>query len=98
MDLDPSDKHSHDSGSSRGSERKNRLSRQSTDSHGSSHTSGIEADSRHRISVEMSVDEPFSMDQVHRKEQSCSSTVSCGSSGIDSGSKEKAEDDSQGES
>lgn len=95
MDLDPSDKHSHDSGSSRGSERKNRLSRQSTDSHGSSHTSGIEADSRHRISVEMSVDEPFSMDQVHRKEQSCSSTVSCGSSGIDSGSKEKAEDDSQ---
>ncbi|KAJ6664629.1 hypothetical protein lerEdw1_006202 [Lerista edwardsae] len=93
MDLDPSDKHSHDSGSSRGSERNNRLSRQSTDSHGSSHTSGIEADSRHRMSVEMSVDEPFSMDQVHRKEKSCSSTISCGSSGIDSGSKGRAEDE-----
>ncbi|XP_066467472.1 FERM domain-containing protein 1 [Tiliqua scincoides] len=97
MDLDPSDKHSHDSGSSRGSERNNRLSRQSTDSHSSSHTSGIEADSRHRISVEMSVDEPFSMDQVHRKEKSYSSTISCGSSGIDSGSKGRAEDDSQGD-
>ncbi|XP_053152881.1 FERM domain-containing protein 1 isoform X2 [Hemicordylus capensis] len=95
MDLDPSDKHSHDSGSSRGSERNNRLSRQSTDSHGSSHTSGIEADSRHRMSVEMSVDEPFSMDRVHRKEKSCSSTFSYGSSGIDSGSKGRAEDDSQ---
>ncbi|KYO18729.1 FERM domain-containing protein 1 isoform X4 [Alligator mississippiensis] len=95
MDLDPSDKHSHGSGSSGGSGRNNRLSRQSTGSHGSSHTSGIEADSRHRISVEMSVDEPFSIDRVHRKEKSCSSTISYGSSGIDSGSKGRAEDDSQ---
>ncbi|XP_033000095.1 FERM domain-containing protein 1 [Lacerta agilis] len=95
MDLDPSDKHSHGSGSSRGSEKNNRLSRQSTDSHGSSHTSGIEADSRHRISVEMSVDEPFGMDRVRRKEKSCSSNISCGSSGIDSGGKERAEEDSQ---
>uniref|UniRef100_A0A8C3RTH9 FERM domain-containing protein n=2 Tax=Chelydra serpentina TaxID=8475 RepID=A0A8C3RTH9_CHESE len=85
MDLDPSDKHSHGSGSSGGSRRNNRLSRQSTGSHGSSHTSGIEADSRHRMSVEMSVDEPFGIDRVHRKEKSCSSTVSYGSSGIDSG-------------
>uniref|UniRef100_A0A8C4WFV2 FERM domain containing 1 n=1 Tax=Gopherus evgoodei TaxID=1825980 RepID=A0A8C4WFV2_9SAUR len=85
MDLDPSDKHSHGSGSSGGSQRNNRLSRQSTGSHGSSHTSGIEADSRHRMSVEMSVDEPFGIDRVHRKEKSCSSTVSYGSSGIDSG-------------
>ncbi|XP_053238390.1 FERM domain-containing protein 1 isoform X1 [Podarcis raffonei] len=95
MDLDPSDKHSHGSGSSRGSEKNNRLSRQSTDSHGSSHTSGIEADSRHRISVEMSVDEPFGMDRVHRKEKSCSSNISYGSSGIDSGGKERVEEDSQ---
>ncbi|XP_034964424.1 FERM domain-containing protein 1 [Zootoca vivipara] len=95
MDLDPSDKHSHGSGSSRGSEKNNRLSRQSTDSHGSSHTSGIEADSRHRISVEMSVDEPFGIDRVHRKEKSCSSNISRGSSGIDSGGKERAEEDSQ---
>ncbi|XP_062981736.1 FERM domain-containing protein 1 [Elgaria multicarinata webbii] len=95
MDLDPSDKHSHDSGSSRGSERNHRLSRQSTDSHGSSHTSGIEADSRHRMSVEMSVDEPFGMGPVHQKEQSCSSNISYGSSGLGSGSKERAEDVSQ---
>lgn len=95
MDLDPSDKNSRGSGSSGGSRRDNRLSRQSTGSHGSSHTSGIEADSRHRVSVEMSVDEPFSIDRVHRKEKSCSSTISYGSSGIDSGSKGRAEDDSQ---
>ncbi|XP_077031743.1 FERM domain-containing protein 1 isoform X2 [Agelaius phoeniceus] len=95
MDLDPCDKNSRGSGSSGGSRRDNRLSRQSTGSHGSSHTSGIEADSRHRVSVEMSVDEPFSIDRVHRKEQSCSSTISYGSSGIDSGSKGRAEDDAQ---
>uniref|UniRef100_A0A8C6YZ48 FERM domain containing 1 n=1 Tax=Nothoprocta perdicaria TaxID=30464 RepID=A0A8C6YZ48_NOTPE len=95
MDLDPSDKNSRGSGSSGGSQRNNRLSRQSTGSHGSSHTSGIEADSRHRVSVEMSVDEPFSIDRIHRKEKSCSSTISYGSSGIDSGSKGRAEDDSQ---
>ncbi|XP_021246497.1 FERM domain-containing protein 1 isoform X3 [Numida meleagris] len=95
MDLDPCDKNSHGSGSSGGSRRDNRLSRQSTGSHGSSHTSGIEADSRHRVSVEMSVDEPFGIDRVHRKEKSCSSTISYGSSGIDSGSKGRAEDDSQ---
>ncbi|XP_039425548.1 FERM domain-containing protein 1 isoform X2 [Corvus cornix cornix] len=95
MDLDPCDKNSHGSGSSGGSRRDNRLSRQSTGSHSSSHTSGIEADSRHRVSVEMSVDEPFSIDRVHRKEKSCSSTISYGSSGIDSGSKGRAEDDTQ---
>ncbi|XP_066171903.1 FERM domain-containing protein 1 isoform X2 [Sylvia atricapilla] len=95
MDLDPCDKNSRGSGSSGGSRRDNRLSRHSTGSHGSSHTSGIEADSRHRVSVEMSVDEPFGIDRVHRKEKSCSSTISYGSSGIDSGSKGRAEDDAQ---
>ncbi|XP_058275940.1 FERM domain-containing protein 1 isoform X3 [Hirundo rustica] len=95
MDLDPCDKNSRGSGSSGGSRRDNRLSRQSTGSHGSSHTSGIEADSRHRVSVEMSVDEPFGIDRVHRKEKSCGSTISYGSSGIDSGSKGRAEDDAQ---
>ncbi|XP_054856597.1 FERM domain-containing protein 1 isoform X2 [Eublepharis macularius] len=93
MDLDPLDKRSHDSGSSRGSERNNRLSRQSTDSHSSSHTSGIEADSRHRMSLEMSVDEPLIMDQVHQKEKSCSSAISYGTSGTESSGKDK--DDSQ---
>ncbi|XP_026531075.1 FERM domain-containing protein 1 [Notechis scutatus] len=93
IDFDPSDKQSHNSGSSRGSESNNRLSRQSTDSHGSSHTSGIEADSRQHISMEMSVDEPFGMDPIHQKEQSCSSNISYSSSGIDSSSKDKAEND-----
>ncbi|XP_056675038.1 FERM domain-containing protein 1 isoform X2 [Monodelphis domestica] len=69
MDLDQSDKHSHGSGSSRGSGRNHhRLSHRSTDSHGSSHTSGIEADSRHRVSVEMSVDEPFGVELGHEVE------------------------------
>ncbi|KAM6460794.1 FERM domain-containing protein 1 isoform 2-T2 [Liasis olivaceus] len=95
IDLDPSDKHWRDSGSSRGSESNNCLSRQSTDSHGSSHTSGIEADSRQQISMEMSVDEPFGLEPVHQKEQSYSSNISYSSSGIDSSSKEKAENDLQ---
>ncbi|KAM8998817.1 FERM domain-containing protein 1 [Sarcophilus harrisii] len=94
MDLDQSDKHSHGSGSSRGSGRNHhRLSHRSTDSHGSSHTSGIEADSRHRVSVEMSVDEPFGMELGHGKERFCSSTTSHSSSGIDSSSKGRTEDE-----
>ncbi|XP_051854096.1 FERM domain-containing protein 1 [Antechinus flavipes] len=95
MDLDQSDKHSHGSGSSRGSGRNHhhRLSHRSTDSHGSSHTSGIEADSRHRVSVEMSVDEPFGMELGHDKERFCSSTTSHSSSGIDSSSKGRTEDE-----
>ncbi|CAH2251703.1 FERM domain-containing 1 isoform X1 [Pelobates cultripes] len=93
MDLDQSDKHSQ--GSSRGSAKNNRLSRQSTVSHSSSHTSGIEADSHHRMSVEMSVDEPFGIETVHRKEKAYCSTISHSSSGIDSGSKGRTEGDSQ---
>ncbi|XP_063297326.1 FERM domain-containing protein 1 isoform X2 [Pelobates fuscus] len=93
MDLDQSDKHSQ--GSSRGSAKNNRLSRQSTVSHSSSHTSGIEADSHHRMSVEMSVDEPFGIETVHRKEKAYCSTISHSSSGIDSGCKGRTEGDSQ---
>ncbi|KAM8954446.1 FERM domain-containing protein 1 [Pelodytes ibericus] len=93
MDLENSDKHSR--GSSRQSTKNNRLSRQSTVSHSSSHTSGIEADSHHRMSVEMSVDEPFGIETVHRKEKAYCSTISHSSSGIDSGSKERTEGDSQ---
>uniref|UniRef100_A0A8C5Q5H3 FERM domain-containing protein n=1 Tax=Leptobrachium leishanense TaxID=445787 RepID=A0A8C5Q5H3_9ANUR len=93
MDLDQSDKHSR--GSSRDSAKNNRLSRQSTVSHSSSHTSGIEADSHHRMSVEMSVDEPFGIEAVHRKEKAYCSTISHSSSGIESGSKGRTEGDSQ---
>ncbi|KAM9316703.1 FERM domain-containing protein 1 [Gastrophryne carolinensis] len=93
MDLDQSDKYSHRSSWESG--RNNRLSRQSTVSHSSSHTSGIEADSHHRMSVEMSVDEPFDIEIVHRKEKSYCSTISHSSSGIDSESKGRVEGDSQ---
>ncbi|NXU77639.1 FRMD6 protein, partial [Oreotrochilus melanogaster] len=65
-------------------------------SRGSGSSGGSRGDNRlHRVSVEMSVDEPFGIERVHRKEKSCSSTISYGSSGIDSGSKGRAEDDSQ---
>ncbi|MEE6511886.1 hypothetical protein FKM82_018731 [Ascaphus truei] len=93
MDLDQPDENSR--GSSKGSAKNNRLSRQSTVSHCSSHTSGIESDSHHRMSAEMSVDEPFGIETVHRKEKSYCSTISHSSSGIDSGSKGRAEGDSQ---
>ncbi|XP_007899698.2 FERM domain-containing protein 6 [Callorhinchus milii] len=98
MDLEHLDKNSYGSGSSRGSVRNKRFSRQSTVSHGSSHTSGIEADSRHRMSVEMAVDEPFSIEPVHSPVKSCSSMNSHGSShtsGIESGSKDRAKEDSE---
>ncbi|XP_033090095.1 FERM domain-containing protein 1 isoform X3 [Trachypithecus francoisi] len=53
-----------------------RLSRHSTDSHGSSHTSGIEADSWLRESREMSVDTPWEVQGLHEKEPSSSSRTS----------------------
>ncbi|KAK1171025.1 FERM domain-containing protein 6-like [Acipenser oxyrinchus oxyrinchus] len=92
MDLDPLDKRSHGSGSSQGSTCNYQLSRHSTSSHSSS---GIEADSRHRISVEMAVDEPFSIEPAHKSMKSFSSVISHGSSDIKMGSKDRAGDDSQ---
>ncbi|XP_037673656.1 FERM domain-containing protein 1 isoform X3 [Choloepus didactylus] len=53
--------------------------------HGSSHTSGIEADARHPVCVEMSVDEPFGMEVATGQGQSDSSTGSLGSSGSTEG-------------
>ncbi|XP_048456893.1 FERM domain-containing protein 6-like [Rhincodon typus] len=96
MDLERLDEHSHGSGSSRGSTRNKQLSRQSTVSHGSSHTSGIEADSRRRMSVEMTVDEPFSTELVHsivKYNSSMMSRRSSHTSGIESSSKERTDDD-----
>ncbi|XP_068087907.1 FERM domain-containing protein 1 [Hyperolius riggenbachi] len=89
MDLDQSDKYSH--GSSRESATYNRLSRQSTASHSSSHTSGIETDSHHRMSVEMSVDGPFGIEMTHHEENSYCSTNSHTSSGMDSESRGRIE-------
>ncbi|XP_069463510.1 FERM domain-containing protein 6-like [Ambystoma mexicanum] len=97
MDFEQQDGHSCGSGSSRVSARHKRMSRQSTTSHGSSHTSGIEADSRPRVSVEMSVDEPFSIGIKHGKDKSYSSSISHGSSGIGSGTQWQTMDDSQGD-
>ncbi|XP_067901544.1 FERM domain-containing protein 6 [Heterodontus francisci] len=96
MDLERLDEHSHGSGSSRGSARNKQLSRQSTVSHDSSHTSGIEVDSRHRMSVEMAVDEPFSAEPVHSTVKYCSSMMSHRSSrtsGIECCSKDRSDDD-----
>ncbi|XP_018413197.1 PREDICTED: FERM domain-containing protein 6-like [Nanorana parkeri] len=93
MDLDQSDKYSH--GSSRESAKNNRFSRQSTVSHSSSQTSGIEADSHHRISEEMSVDEPFGIEMVHADKKSYCSTISQSTSGIEHENKGGIGGDSQ---
>lgn len=87
LDMDHLDKRSRASGSSAGSaSHHKRLSRHSTTSHGSSHTSGIEADS-FRVSGQA----------PHRPLRTCSSsTTSHGSShtsGIESGGKERVLDD-----
>ncbi|XP_062912692.1 FERM domain-containing protein 6 isoform X2 [Mobula hypostoma] len=98
MDLERLDAHSHGSGSSQGSGRNKCPSRQSTVSHSSSHTSGIEADSRYRMSEEMAVDEPLSSEAVHSTAQSCSSMMSCGSShtsGIGSNNKYRTENNEE---
>ncbi|XP_039594464.1 FERM domain-containing protein 6-like [Polypterus senegalus] len=95
MDLEPLDKQSKDSRSSQGSNRNHRVSLQSISSHGSS---GIEADSRHQMSVEMTVDEPFSLEPTHKSMKSFSSVISHGSShtsGIEMCSKDRTEDDLQ---
>ncbi|XP_078504982.1 FERM domain-containing protein 1 isoform X4 [Lissotriton helveticus] len=80
--------------SSRGSTRNKPMSCQSTVTRGSSPTSGIEPDSRHRLSVEMSVDEPFGNETTHRTDESCSSSISHGSSGIVNYSQWQADGDS----
>lgn len=87
LDMDHLDKRSRASGSSAGStSHHKRLSRHSTTSHGSSHTSGIEADS-FRASGQA----------PHRPLRTCSSsTTSHGSShtsGVESGGKERVLDD-----
>ncbi|KPP61780.1 FERM domain-containing protein 6-like [Scleropages formosus] len=89
LDMDHLDKRSRASGSSAGSvSRHKRLSRHSTASHGSSHTSGIEADSFRAAGQ-----------APHRPLRTCnSSTASQGSShtsGVESGGKERALDDDE---
>lgn len=95
LDMEQLEKRSRASGSSAGSIRHKRLSRHSTASHSSSHTSGIEADPKPR---EMGPEDGFSGTGAHRKLKTCSSMTSHGSShtsGVESGGKDRLEEDSQ---
>ncbi|OXB72820.1 UNVERIFIED_CONTAM: hypothetical protein H355_011344 [Colinus virginianus] len=91
LDMEQLEKRSRASGSSAGSIRHKRLSRHSTASHSSSHTSGIEADPKPRdVGPEDA--------SVHRKLKTCSSMTSHGSShtsGVESGGKDRLEEDLQ---
>lgn len=92
LDIEHLDKHSRASGSSTGSvSHHKRLSRHSTTSHGSSHTSGVETDSFRALGQ-----------TPHRPLRTCSSsTTSHGSShtsGIESSGKERILDDDDGKS
>ncbi|KAM4014374.1 FERM domain-containing protein 6 isoform 1-T3 [Anomaloglossus baeobatrachus] len=95
QDMDQLEKRSRASGSSAGSVKHKRLSRHSTASHSSSHTSGIEADTKHR---DIGVEDSFSGTSLHRKLKTCSSMTSHSSShtsGAESAGKDRLEDDSQ---
>lgn len=95
LDMGPLEQRSRASGSSAGSARHKRLSRHSTASHGSSHTSGIEADTKPR---DTGPEDGYSSGAVHRKLKTCSSTTSHGSShtsGVESGGKDHLEEGSQ---
>ncbi|OBS71955.1 hypothetical protein A6R68_13471, partial [Neotoma lepida] len=95
LDMDQLEKRSRASGSSAGSVKHKRLSRHSTASHSSSHTSGIEADTKPR---DPGPEDSCSGSAMHRKLKTCSSMTSHGSShtsGVESGGKERLEEDSQ---
>lgn len=93
--MDQLEKRSRASGSSAGSMKHKRLSRHSTASHSSSHTSGIEADTKPR---DPGPEDSYSGSAIHRKLKTCSSMTSHGSShtsGVESGGKDRLEEDSQ---
>ncbi|XP_004638810.1 FERM domain-containing protein 6 isoform X2 [Octodon degus] len=95
LDMDPLEKRSRASGSSAGSVKHKRLSRHSTTSHSSSHTSGIEADTKAR---DAGPEDSYSSSAIHRKLKTCSSMTSHGSShtsGVESGGKDRLEEDLQ---
>ncbi|KFO29719.1 FERM domain-containing protein 6 [Fukomys damarensis] len=95
LDMDQLEKRSRASGSSAGSVKHKRLSRHSTASHSSSHTSGIEADTKPR---DPGPEDSYSGSAIHRKLKTCSSMTSHGSShtsGVESGGKDRLEEDSQ---
>lgn len=97
LDMDPLEKRSRASGSSAGGVKHKRLSRHSMASHSSSHTSGIEADTKPR---DPGPEDSCSGSAMHRKLKTCSSMTSHGSShtsGVESGGKDRLEEDSQDE-
>ncbi|XP_075387092.1 FERM domain-containing protein 6 isoform X3 [Tenrec ecaudatus] len=96
LDMDQLEKRSRASGSSAGSLKHKRLSRHSTASHSSSHTSGIEADTK--PPRDAGPEDGYSGSAIHRRLRTCSSMTSHGSShtsGVESGGKDRLEEDSQ---
>ncbi|XP_061468516.1 FERM domain-containing protein 6 [Rhineura floridana] len=95
LDMDQLEKRSHASRSSSGSMKHKRLSRHSTASHSSSHTSGIEADPKPR---DHGAEDDFLLATVHHKLRACSSLTSHGSShtsGVESSEKERLEEEEE---
>nr|XP_028580769.1 FERM domain-containing protein 6 [Podarcis muralis]XP_028580847.1 FERM domain-containing protein 6 [Podarcis muralis] len=94
LEMDQMEKRSRASGSSSGSMKHKCLSRLSTASHSSSHTSGIEADPKPR--GEQGGEEDFLLSAAHHKLRACSSLTSHGSShtsGVESSEKERLEEE-----
>ncbi|KAM8807078.1 FERM domain-containing protein 6 [Eudromia elegans] len=92
LDMEQLEQRSRASGSSAGSARHRRLSRRSSASRGSSHTSGVETEPRARDAP------PDDGPGAHRRLQPCSSMTSHGSShtsGVESGGKDRLDEDSQ---
>uniref|UniRef100_A0A7N5KJY3 FERM domain containing 1 n=1 Tax=Ailuropoda melanoleuca TaxID=9646 RepID=A0A7N5KJY3_AILME len=104
LDLDPGGRgspgspHSGGSRDSGGSSQHlpHRLSVRSADSHGSSHTSGIEADARPLEPGEMSVDAALGAEAPRAEAPACSSSTSQSSHCTDGGSGDRPEGDTQG--
>ncbi|NXD11702.1 FRMD6 protein, partial [Nothocercus nigrocapillus] len=95
LDMEQLEKRSRASGSSAGSARHRRLSRHSSASRGSSHTSGVDTEPRAR---DAAPDDALAGPGAHRKLQTCSSMTSHGSShtsGVESGGKDRLDEDSQ---
>ncbi|XP_028580769.2 FERM domain-containing protein 6 [Podarcis muralis] len=94
LEMDQMEKRSRASGSSSGSVKHKCLSRLSTASHSSSHTSGIEADPKPR--GEQGGEEDFLLPSAHHKLRACSSLTSHSSShtsGVESSEKERLEEE-----
>ncbi|CAI5764833.1 FERM domain-containing protein 6 [Podarcis lilfordi] len=94
LEMDQMEKRSRASGSSSGSMKHKCLSRLSTASHSSSHTSGIEADPKPR--GEQGGEDDFLLPSAHHKLRACSSLTSHGSShtsGVESSEKERLEEE-----